>query len=118
MHKLLIGGIAGAAILAAALGGYRLGAGAWPDPATWVAKTTQRAPNAKDPVAAASTERKVLYWRDPDGKNDFAPGPKKTSDGRDYIPVYDDEEGDFAEAKREGPERSAARGPRKILYYR
>jgi hypothetical protein len=41
MHKLLIAGFAGAAIVAAALGGYRLGAGTWPEPVTWLANMAQ-----------------------------------------------------------------------------
>jgi Cu(I)/Ag(I) efflux system membrane fusion protein len=118
MHKLLIGGIASAAILAAALGGYRLGAGTWPEPVTWLANMAQGPTHANAPVSTASTERKVLYWKDPDGKNDFSPGPMKTIDGRDYVPVYDDEEGDFAEAKPKEPPTSAAGSSKRILYYR
>ena len=65
------------------------------------------------PGSAAATTRQVLYWKDPDGKNDFSPVPKKTPDGRDYIPVYEDEEAGFKDAKPTRPQ-----GNRRILYYR
>jgi Cu(I)/Ag(I) efflux system membrane fusion protein len=55
----------------------------------------------------------VLYWKDPDGNADFAPAPKKTADGRDYLPVYDEEEPPLA-----GTQNQKARGKGKILHYR
>jgi Cu(I)/Ag(I) efflux system membrane fusion protein len=61
---------------------------------------------------AATAERQVLYWKDPDGKNDFSQEPKKTPDGRDYLPVYADEETPFPEARPKQPKSG------KILYYR
>lgn len=96
MNKLLIGGIATMAVLSAA-----------------VVMHTDRQ-QAAAPVMAAS-ERKVLYWKDPDAGTDFAAGPKKTKDGRDYVPVYDDQEADFTK-----PQAAAAapKGKSKILYYR
>jgi Cu(I)/Ag(I) efflux system membrane fusion protein len=102
--KLLIGVVAAA--LLGVLGGYRFGTGSWP----W----TQRA----EPVPVASVQdntasHKVLYWKDPDGKPDFAPAPKKTADGRDYLPVYDEAEPPLA-----GTPRGKARGKGKVLYYR
>ena len=63
-------------------------------------------------------ERKVLYWKDPDGEHDFSPTPKKTADGRDYLPVYDDQEADFAAAAAEAPPQRPRAAPRKLLYYR
>ena len=66
---------------------------------------------------APPKERKVLYWRHPDSDTDFAAGPKKTDDGRDYEAVYDDQEADFAEAKPKAPPKDAD-GPKKLLYYR
>ena len=65
------------------------------------------------PGSAAATKRQVLYWKDPDGKNDFASEPKKTPDGRDYVPVYEGEEAGFKDEKPAKPQ-----GNRKILYYR
>ncbi|BDA84292.1 hypothetical protein Sa4125_18340 [Aureimonas sp. SA4125] len=41
------------------------------------------------PVVAAEL-RRVLYWRDPDGKPSYSASPKRTDDGRDFIAVRDD----------------------------
>jgi len=59
----------------------------------------------------------VLYWKHPDGDADFSQEPKKTPNGRDYVPVYDDQEADFKEAQ---PKQAAKAndGSRKVLYYR
>jgi membrane fusion protein, copper/silver efflux system len=113
MGKVLIGGIAVAAVLFAAATGYRLGSGSWPDVQMWLAKTPPH-PNTAPIAAKPASERKVLYWKHPDGATDFSMEPKKTADGRDFLPVYEDEEPDFAEAKPKTPPA----GSRKILYYR
>jgi Cu(I)/Ag(I) efflux system membrane fusion protein len=39
----------------------------------------------------ASTERKVLYYRNPMGLPDTSPVPKKDSMGMDYVPVYEND---------------------------
>jgi membrane fusion protein, copper/silver efflux system len=36
--------------------------------------------------------RKVLYYRDPSGAPYWSAAPKKDASGRDYVPVYEDEE--------------------------
>ncbi len=78
------------AALAIAAAGYRLGAGTWP----------MQVPKAADTTASTSTvagapaqtdERKVLYYRNPMGRPDTSPVPKKDEMGMDYIPVYEDE---------------------------
>src|SRR5229473_4325495 len=74
------------------------------------------------PASAASpqagSERKVLYYKDPMGKPDYSPVPKKDSMGMDYIPVYEGED----EAGQPAPTPAAAAparaGTGKILYYR
>ena len=50
------------------------------------------------PSSAASTGRKILYYRNPMGLADTSPVPKKDPMGMDYVPVYADE----AEAARSG----------------
>lgn len=42
----------------------------------------------------SSPARKVLYYRNPMGLPDTSPVPKKDPMGMDYIPVYDDEQGE------------------------
>jgi len=104
MKRSVIAGAAIVAVFASAVAGYRFGAGTWPTLAHFFSK-----PSIEGPAAG----RSVLYWKDPDGKNDFTPELKKTADGRDYVPVYEDEEAGFKDAK---PQK--LQSGRKILYYR
>ena len=107
----MFAGSAMAALLIVAVGGYRIGAGTWPGLRAGPGKA-----GASVAVAASKAElaeRTVLYWKDPDGKADFSPARKKTSDGRDYLPVYEDEEAGIA-----GAQPAAPKGSGKILYYR
>jgi membrane fusion protein, copper/silver efflux system len=97
------------AVIAALAVGYRWG-------------SHLRAPNTKAPSAATSgtAERRVLYWRDPDGKPAYAATPIKTTAGKPYVPVHEDQEPDFPEAAaaRQTAAKAATPGPRKLLYYR
>ena len=40
--------------------------------------------------AATAPVGPPLYYQDPDGKPDYSPTPKKTPDGRDFVPVIRD----------------------------
>jgi membrane fusion protein, copper/silver efflux system len=64
------------------------------------------------PVALAQNTKTPLYYQDPDGKPDYSPVPKKTTDGRDYVAVVEDQPTTAAApaAKESGKGR--------ILYYR
>ncbi|KAG5720153.1 hypothetical protein E4T56_gene2195, partial [Termitomyces sp. T112] len=64
---------------------------------------------------ATAAERHAVYYRDPGGAPFWSATPKKDAQGRDYLPVYDDEVPSFEPAAR-APK--AAEGSRKILYYR
>ncbi|MGD9803418.1 MAG: efflux RND transporter periplasmic adaptor subunit [Hyphomicrobiaceae bacterium] len=100
-------GVALAAALLGIVGGYRAGAGFW-----LLGRQVAPTGTVSDrPVA----RRKVLYWKHPDGEADFAPSPKKTSDGRAYLPVYDEEEPTIGSAEATPP---APKGKGKLLYYR
>jgi membrane fusion protein, copper/silver efflux system len=61
-----------------------------------------------------ATDRKILYYRDPTGAPYWSAEPKKDAAGRDYLPVYEDEEISF----ESGGKKPAAGGARRILYYR
>src|SRR5258707_5218000 len=76
--------------------------------------TTAATEPAPVPASGSSPERKILYYRDPMGKPDYSPAPKKDSMGMDYIPVYDDE------ATGVPPSQATAKqqGKGKLLYYR
>ena len=65
--------------------------------------------------AAAAAEKAPLYYRDPAGAPLWSAGPKKDRQGRDYLPVYDEDEPSTEPAK---PKRQQADSSRKILYYR
>src|SRR6266581_1988565 len=65
---------------------------------------------------APSADRKIVYYRDPSGAPYWAAEPKKDAQGRNYLPVYDDEEVSFDPAAKRPP--VTAGGPRRILYYR
>ena len=66
---------------------------------------------------APSSERKVLYYKDPMGKPDYSPAPKKDSMGMDYIPVYEDE-ADARQSPTQAASPAKPKGERKVLYYR
>jgi membrane fusion protein, copper/silver efflux system len=110
MKTMIWVGAAVAAALASAVAGYRAGSGDWPLPgAVW-----RHAP-PKQLTSRPSAERTILYWKDPEGKPDFSPSPKKTADGRDYVPVYEGQEADFKETK---PAALSEKAGKRILYYR
>ncbi|MBV2210334.1 MAG: efflux RND transporter periplasmic adaptor subunit [Thermomonas sp.] len=49
-------------------------------------------PTIASPQAAATAEKKPLYYRNPMGLPDTSPVPKKDEMGMDYIPVYAEDE--------------------------
>ncbi len=65
-------------------------------------------------ATSAPGQRRVIYWKHPDGDADFAPEKKSTADGREYVPVYDDQENAIAGSARKVPPTAE----RKLLYYR
>jgi membrane fusion protein, copper/silver efflux system len=75
-------------------------------------------PHGESALASQSTalaaERRILYYRDPSGAPNYSATPKQDAQGRDYLPVYADEEVSFEPSDK----KPTASGPRKILYYR
>jgi len=64
---------------------------------------------------AAAADQTILYYRDPTGAPFWSATPKKDAHGRDYLPVYgDDEPAVGSEAKKQ----QAAAAKRKIRVYR
>ena len=114
MRKIILWGIAIAAILSGSVGGYRLGAGQWPSWHSIALHSAQRGQAAAE-TDAGPAEKTVLYWKHPGGEADFSPTPKKAADGRDYIPVFEDQEADFKEAKGQHATKAKS-GNRKLLY--
>lgn len=84
-----------------ALGGYwYLNGGRWPA-------------RAELTTVVAAANRAPLYYRDPGGAPLWSAEPKKDSHGRDYLPVFEDDQ-----AAAEPPKPKQADSLRKILYYR
>jgi len=81
----------------------------------WSVQVRHWPPHPYFATLAAAAERHVLYFRDPGGAPSWSATPKKDAQGRDYLPVYDDEEPSF---EPPAPKPKAAEGLRKILYYR
>ncbi|MGY4404887.1 efflux RND transporter periplasmic adaptor subunit [Bradyrhizobium sp. USDA 3315] len=95
-----------AAAITAAAGAAWIGRDLPPRPATAAVVSVARAAETAAPI----------YYRDPDGKSLYSATPKKTPDGRDYLPVFADDEGGAGQsADASAP---AAKGERKVKYYR
>src|SRR5215471_7850295 len=60
----------------------------------------------------SAPERSILYYRDPSGAPNWSAQPRKDAAGRDFLPVYDDEEPSFDLAKKASAQ--SAHGDRKI----
>jgi Cu(I)/Ag(I) efflux system membrane fusion protein len=69
---------------------------------------------------AEDQPRRPLFYQDPDGKPFYASGPRKTSDGRDYLPIFDDTaQRPFTPVAGVPPvPAKPSSGDHRILYYR
>ena len=108
MTRSLLAGMAIVAVLASAVAGYRAGTGQWP---TLASVTVVPSP----PASVTKADRTVLYWKHPDGAAEYSPTATKTADGRDFLPVHEDEEKGFAGA---ATPPQLTQSDRKPLYYR
>lgn len=73
-----------------------------------------RAPAPAPQSAMPAGQRTIIYYRDPGGAPFWSATARKDAQGREYLPVYDDEEVSFDPVK---PPVAVA-GERKLLYYR
>lgn len=93
-----------------------LGAGLSAAGGYWAAQHALPSPvNTHVAGIASAAERQILYYRAPDKAPFWSAVPKQDQQGRPYMPVYDDEEPSFDPQR---PQAQAAKGERKILYYR
>ncbi|WP_137935289.1 efflux RND transporter periplasmic adaptor subunit [Mesorhizobium comanense] len=116
-------GLTLAAIVAAGVGGYWAGhrdlalpATPWLQAVAWL-EGTAAAPASANPAPAGP----VIYYRDPDGFPAYAATPRKTADGRDFVPVLAGEDLSFEDkppATVATVAAAPANGEKKILYYR
>src|SRR5262245_17723541 len=78
---------------------------------------TRAAVSASAQTAAPAAARKIVYYRDPSGAPYWSAQPKKDSQGRDYLPVHEDE--DISFNPRPDTTQAASAAPsaeRKIKY--
>ncbi|HIJ61826.1 MAG TPA: efflux RND transporter periplasmic adaptor subunit [Rhodospirillaceae bacterium] len=80
----------------------------------WLGATGRPPPPPPPAVQTAAPARTVIYYKDPGGKAEFSPDPKKDGQGRDFLPVYADEEPQAMPAAVAEPPKGKGR----ILYYR
>jgi Cu(I)/Ag(I) efflux system membrane fusion protein len=133
VRPVIVGPLVVIVAVAAAAGGYWMARGDFARPSLGApsapAAQTMAHDHPSPPAAAtASKERKILYYKDPIGRPDFSPLPKKDETGRDYLPVYEDEEASLEPQPSASPSAlqhdHAAPAPtpsgkdRKVLYYR
>ncbi|MBA8907528.1 efflux RND transporter periplasmic adaptor subunit [Aminobacter ciceronei] len=117
-------GLTLAAILAAGAGGYWAGnrnlalpAAPWLQAVAWL-EGSAAPPASANPAPTGP----VIYYRDPDGLPAYAADPKKTADGRDFLPVLAGEDLSFEDKPSATAAAVAAAPvndePKRILYYR
>ena len=70
------------------------------------------------PATSASVQRIILYYRDPGGAPYWSATPKQDANGREYLPVYKEEEPAFGPGGERRRIASPKGGSRKVLYYR
>jgi Cu(I)/Ag(I) efflux system membrane fusion protein len=111
---LLAGGL-----IAGAAGGLWVARAPAPDanPTAMPGAPSSTAMPGAESAAPPAAERKIVYYRDPSGAPSWSAEPKKDDQGRDYLPVYEDEEVSFDPEKNKKAQAGSG-GPRKILYYR
>jgi Cu(I)/Ag(I) efflux system membrane fusion protein len=92
--------------------GYRLGKSGFAPPG-WLppafAEMLGVGSRSPEPLGA------VIYYRDPDGRPFYSAEPKRTADGRDFIPVRASEDVSFDDPPQ--PQAQNA-GQKRVLYYR
>ncbi len=81
--------------------------------AYWSSNNGRWSVHAEVTPAAVQADRAPLYYRDPSGASLWSSGPRKDDRGRDYLPVYEDDQ-----AAGVAPKPAQAESSRKILYYR
>ncbi len=103
-------GLTLAAILAAGAGGYWAGHRdvALPGLSQILAEYGLTRAASQAATAEANQAMPVIYFRDPDGKPAYAAGPRKTSDGRDFLPVLAGEDTSFDATPPPGPAEAGA----------
>jgi Cu(I)/Ag(I) efflux system membrane fusion protein len=80
------------AIVVAGAGGLFAGRFIWSSP-PHAPESSQATSTISQPRSAATSP--IVYYRDPDGRPDYSPTPKKTPGGKGYLPVHASEDVNF-----------------------
>ncbi len=106
-------------------GGYRLGSGKWPSLSGSNGQSREvsgpQTGQAAVSDAGAGQTRRILYWKHPAGEPRYSATPTGTADGREFVPVYEDEEPLLSGETRRVAARAtktASGEAKKLLYYR
>lgn len=110
--------IAVAAVAIAISGGYWLGRSSVTTPSSVSPLPSGRGAARDQAPQGAPAGKAVLYYQDPSGKPDFSPDPRKDASGRDYVPVYAEQQAAAAPAPTPAPSPAPPQGKGKILFYR
>lgn len=118
-------GLTLAAILAAGVGGYWAGNRdlALPPVSPAVASLLRAIPwlegaTTLQASAGPAPSGPVIYYRDPDGLPSYSALPKKTPDGREFLPVHASEDISFDDRQADAAAAPVANDSKTILYYR
>jgi Cu(I)/Ag(I) efflux system membrane fusion protein len=102
------------AIFAAGVAGLAVGRSNGPLP-EWLSALLPAA--AKPSSAKSEATGPIIYYRNPDGLPDYSQTPKRTSSGKEYLPVHASEDVDFED---KAPEVATTKGSERgrIRFYR
>jgi len=89
-----------------------VGAGAY---FVWRKTKPSHSPQPQHQHSASTPSGPTIYYRDPDGRPYYSATPKKTPEGKDYLPVRASEDVSFADKPPSSP---AAAGERRVKFYR
>lgn len=115
MTRTAFAGLTLAAVLAAGAGGYWAGRHGVVLPGSSTPGFISMNAVGQTPLISSGP---IIYYRHPDGRPDYSSEPRKTEDGRDFLPVQASEDVSFDEQPPAPAETTADAGPKKILYYR
>ncbi len=114
MKRIVLTGLPLAAILAAGVGGYKLGLHGVEMPGVGgLVGTAPITATAKPAVSGP-----IIYYRDPDGAPIYSATPRRAKDGRAFHAVRASEDVSFEDKPPAAKKGSETAGSRRILYYR
>ena len=114
MKRIVLTGLALAAVVAAGIGGNWAGVRGLPAPGVGAWFGVEPTLAAVEPAGTGM----VIYYQDPDGKPFYSATPRQTEDGRAFRAVRTSEDVSFEVKPPARAEATVPAGARRILYYR